>query len=183
MKISIALLLTAFAFGCATTNKTQKVVQTKSGRTIAQAGVAPGKKINFYSCKSGLFQNSQTIDKSKCTLVSDMNIGTAVSQETNNFKALYSYERVLVHGDEYKGFCEGEDFECLGKGNVDWAQTSLFLFNEAQSVELGQKLKEAYANNKGASIYFNKRKPREEDSSEGTDFYELEKAHIFIESN
>lgn len=186
MKLSIALLLTAFAFGCATSNKTQKVVQTKSGRTIAQAKMAPGGKLNFYSCKSGFMQSSKTIDKSNCELVSDINIGTVLSDSTANSKTIYSLEHVSVNVDNTWVKCDGENESCITSGDAwDWEKVSYFDFSDTQSSELAQKLKTAYANNKGVSLYFNKSQVKKDSvgSQDTKDSYGLQKAQLLIEEN
>lgn len=186
MKLTIALLLTAFVFGCATSNNAQQVVQTKSGRSIAQVNVAPGQKLNFYSCKAGLLQGSKTLDKTKCELVSDINIGTVLSGQAGNANTITSLEQVSakVQGQWVK--CDGEDNNCISSGTAwDWETTSHFNFNEPQRNELAQKLKAAYSSNKGVAVYFNKNQVKKELSGDQQPMhiYGLKDANLVIEPN
>jgi len=186
MKLSIALLIAAFTLGCASANKPSKVVQTKSGRTIAQAKMAPGQKLNFYSCKSGFMQSSKTINKSKCELVSDINIGTVLSDSTGNSKSIYSLEQISASVGHNWVKCDGEDEGCINSGDAwDWEKISYFDFSDAQSSELAQKLKAAYVNNKGLSLYFNKSQVKKDSvgSQDTKDSYGLQKAQLLIEEN
>lgn len=186
MKFLIVLLLTAFAFGCATSNKAQQVVQTKSGRTIAQANMAPGQKLNFYSCKSGLMQGAKTIDKTKCELVSDINIGTVLSGQAGNANTITSLEEVSAKTEGQWVKCDGEDNTCISNGTAwDWEKTSHFNFNESQSNELVQKLKAAYSNNKGVAVYFNKNQVKKalNGDQQPMHIYGLKDANVVIEPN
>lgn len=190
MKLFIVLTMTAFAFGCATSKPmAPKVVVTKSGRTIAQAEVAPGKKLNFYSCKVGVFSGSKPFDKSKCELVSDVNIGTVLSNTTDAKNTIASLEKISVK-EPYNGGesrwteCDGEDQNCINSGDTwDWETTSFFHFNDAQREELNPVLKQAYANNKGISVYFSKVKMEINGMQSPMHSFDLRKAKLQIEPN